>query len=102
MNKKWAVLVVALGVAATVLGACSKSVNVEDLDLEEDLTGVVEAETGQTVADLSCPETVDDAKDGSEFSCDAELDDGSSVTINLKLEETEDNIFRATYEGLEE
>ena len=101
MNKKLGVFI-ALFAIATVLGACSKSVNVEDLDLEEDLTSVVEVETGQTVADLSCPETVDDAKDGSEFSCDAELDDGSTVTVNLKLEETSDNTFRATYEGIEE
>lgn len=101
MNKKLDVFIALFAIAA-VLGACSKSVSVEDLDLEEDLTAVVESETGQTVADLSCPDTVDDAKDGSEFSCDAELDDGSTVTVNLKLEETSDNTFRATYEGIDE
>lgn len=100
-TKRFAVLALVLSFAL-VAGACSKSVNVADLELEEDLKQVGEAETLQPVTDVSCPETIDDAEDGSEFSCELTLEDGSMATANLKLEEDEDGAFQATYQGIDQ
>lgn len=100
-KKRGAVLALVL-LSALALGACSQSVNVADLELEEDLRDVGEAETQMAVTDVTCPESIDDAADGSEFSCELELEDGSTVTANLTLEEDDEGTFQATYQGLEE
>lgn len=97
--RKSAVVPVLLS-CALAFGGCSKSVDVADFELEGDLTAVVEAETLQTVTDVSCPETIDDPEAGTTFQCDVELEDGSTVTVNLELEE-DDGEFSATYQGIE-
>ena len=100
-NRRFAILALLLSFAL-VAGACSKSVNVADLELEEDLKQVGEAETLQPVTEVSCPETIEDAQDGSTFSCELTLDDGSTATANLKLEEDDEGAFQATYEGIDQ
>ena len=99
--KRFSILALVLSFAL-IAGACSKSVNVADLELEEDLKQVGEAETLQPVTEVSCPETIEDAEDGSTFSCELTLEDGSTATANLRLEEDEDGAFQANYDGLEE
>ncbi len=83
-----------------VFVGCSKSVDVADFELEGDLTAVVESETLQTVTDISCPETIEDPEAGTTFQCDVDLEDGTTVTVNLELEES-DGKFSATYQGIE-
>lgn len=61
-----------------------------------------ETETLQLVTDVSCPETIEDAEDGSTFSCELTLEDGSTATANLELEEDEDGAFPATYQGIDQ
>ena len=99
--KRFSILALVLSFAL-VLGACSKSLTVADLELEEDLSSVAETETGGTVTDVSCPESIDDPADGTTFSCDLSMEDGSTLTANLELEESEDGTFQATFQGFDE
>ncbi len=101
IGKRLVLLVLVLS-SALVVSGCTKTLAVSDLQLEEDLTAVVETETGQAVADVTCPEEIEDPEDGTTFTCDLELDDGSTVTANIELEEEENGNFTATYQGLEE
>ncbi len=93
--------VTALLASALILTGCSKTLNVDDLELTEDLTDVVEAETGSVVTDVSCPDTLEDPEAGTTFDCDVEAEDGSTVTVHLELEQDEDDTFRATYQGID-
>jgi hypothetical protein len=86
---------------ALVFSGCSKTLNVADLEIEQDLKDVGEAETLQTVTDVTCPDEISDPKDGTTFTCELKLDDGSTVTANLKLSESDDGTFQANYEGIE-
>lgn len=99
--KRFAVLTLVLSLAL-LLGACSKTLNVADLELEEDLSTVAETETGGTVSDVSCPEEIDDPADGAAFTCELSLEDGSTLTANLELEEADDGSFQATFQGFDE
>jgi hypothetical protein len=100
-TKRFAILALVLSFAL-LAGACSKSLNVADLELEEDLKQVGEAETLQPVSEVSCPETIDDPAAGTTFSCELTLEDGSTATANLELEEDEDGAFQATYVGIDQ
>jgi hypothetical protein len=100
-TKRFAILALVLSFAL-LAGACSKSLNVADLELEEDLKQVGEAETLQPVSEVSCPETIDDPAAGTAFSCELTLEDGSTATANLELEEDEDGAFQATYVGIDQ
>ena len=84
-----------------VFTGCSKSIDVADLEIENDLKAAGEAESGQTVSEVDCPEKVEEPKDGVAFSCDLVLEDGSTVTANLTLEEDADGKFQATFQGFE-
>ena len=87
--------------SALFFTGCSKTINVSDLEITEDLKSIGQQETGQSVTDVSCPEQIDDPKDGTAFSCDLTLEDGSTVTANLTLEVQENGNFQATYQGIE-
>lgn len=88
--------------ATLVFGvACTKTLDVADLKLEEDLKAVGEAETGIPVTEVDCPEEIEDPEEGTEFQCDLTLEDGSVITVNLSLEEGEDDKLQATYQGIE-
>ena len=84
-----------------VFTGCSKSIDVADLEIENDLKAAGEAESGQTVSEVDCPEKVEDPKDGAAFSCDLVLEDGSTLTANLTLEEDAGGKFQATFQGFE-
>lgn len=88
--------------ALFVLGACSKTLDVGDLELEPDLTAAVEEGSGQKVTDIKCPETIDDPKEGTPFSCDVTVEDGQVITVNLELQEQEDGKLQATFVGIDE
>jgi hypothetical protein len=90
-------LILAMGL---LFVACSKTLNVSDLAIESDLKQVGETQTGQTVTDVSCPDQIDDPKDGTTFECELTLEDDSKLTAKLELKET-DGKFQATLQGLE-
>lgn len=100
-TKRFVVLALVLSFAL-LLGACSQSIDVADLEIEGDLSDVAETETGLTATDVTCPETIEEPTDGVEFTCDIEMDDGSTLTANLTLEEDDEGTFQTTFQGFEE
>ena len=80
-----------------VLGACSNTLQVSDLELEPDLIAAVEDASGQKVTDVECPEEIEDPKEGTKFFCDVTVEGGDSVTIDLELRETEDGELQAHF-----
>lgn len=101
MQRNRLALPAALLAGALLFTGCSKTIQVSDLEIEQDLKDIGQQETGQTVTDVSCPEEINDPKDGTPFACDLTLDDGSTVTANLTLEVQENGNFQATYQGIE-
>lgn len=96
MRKGSAVLMLLVS-SLFVLGACTKTLDVSDLELEPDLTAAVEDASGQKVTDIECPEEIEDPKEGTRFSCDVTVESGQSVTIDLELKETEGGELQAHF-----
>lgn len=84
-----------------VFTGCSKSIDVADLEIENDLKAAGEEASGQPVSEVNCPEKIEEPKDGAAFSCDLVLEDGSTLTANLILEEDEDGKFQSKLQGFE-
>ena len=72
--------VMALAVMLLLLAACSKTLEMDDV--ESEIQDGITEQTGIPVSDVDCPDEVE-AEEGGTFECTATGEDGSEATVEV-------------------
>ena len=94
MIRAVAVAVAVLAVAA--VAGCGER-TVDAAELEDQLTTQYETVSGGGISSVSCPDDVPAEVDET-FDCDAEFDDGSSLTVQGTITAVEGDSYEAEFE----
>lgn len=95
MKRKLASLILAALSSTLVLGACTTTI--EMTDVEDFLKTDLAEEVGVGVTSADCPDDVE-AEEGGTFDCEVDFEDGTSATVGMVQTDDQGNIEIETIE----